>query len=112
MSAWPEISLWTVERDYPPPLKINTVVPRYGKSSRLTQSLNNSLAFFLFELLSIADRGHVLSLVRGYCKQMSAKIASLPQPAPLVHYKVSCRAVPTAVTCCLHTLCLSAYRSF
>ncbi|XP_047987110.1 LOW QUALITY PROTEIN: dedicator of cytokinesis protein 7 [Leguminivora glycinivorella] len=52
------------------------IISRYGKNSRLTQSLNNSLAFFLFDLLSIADRGYVFNLIRSYHKQMSAKIAS------------------------------------
>ncbi|XP_068621586.1 dedicator of cytokinesis protein 7 [Battus philenor] len=65
------------------------IISSYGKNSRLTQSLNNSLAFFLFDLLSIMDRGYVLNLVRGYHKQMSAKIASLPDAVPLVHYKLA-----------------------
>ncbi|KAJ0181570.1 hypothetical protein K1T71_002292 [Dendrolimus kikuchii] len=54
------------------------IISRYGKDSRLTQSLNNSLAFFLFDLLSIMDRGY-----------MCAKIASLPDAVPLVHYKLA-----------------------
>jgi dedicator of cytokinesis protein 6/7/8 len=62
---------------------------RYGKNCRLTQSLNNSLAFFLFDLLSIMDRGYVFTLIRSYHKQMSAKIASLPDAVPLVHHKVN-----------------------
>lgn len=62
---------------------------RYGKDSRLTQSLNNSLAFFLFDLISILDRGYVFNLIRNYYKQMCAKIASLPDAVPLVHYKVT-----------------------
>ncbi|CAG9567548.1 unnamed protein product [Danaus chrysippus] len=65
------------------------IIAKYGKNSRLTQSLNNSLAFFLFDLLSIMDRGFVFTLIRGYHKQMSAKIASLPDAVPLVHYKLS-----------------------
>ncbi|XP_073967696.1 dedicator of cytokinesis protein 7-like [Choristoneura fumiferana] len=65
------------------------IISRYGKNSRLTQSLNNSLAFFLFDLLSIADRGYVFNLIRGYHKQMSAKIASLPDAVPLVQYKLA-----------------------
>ncbi|XP_026325619.1 dedicator of cytokinesis protein 7 isoform X2 [Hyposmocoma kahamanoa] len=72
---------------------VNTVtseiISRYGKESRLTQSLNNSLAFFLFDLLSIMDRGYVFNLIRSYYKQMCAKIASLPQAVPLVHYKIA-----------------------
>ncbi|XP_026738533.1 dedicator of cytokinesis protein 7 isoform X1 [Trichoplusia ni] len=65
------------------------IISRYGKDSRLTQSLNNSLAFFLFELLSIMDRGYVFNLIRTYYKQMCAKIASLPDAVPLVHYKLA-----------------------
>lgn len=64
------------------------IISRYGKDSKLTQSLNNSLAFFLFDLLSIVDRGFVFGLIRTYYKQMSAKIASLPDAVPLIHYKV------------------------
>ncbi|KAI8427426.1 LOW QUALITY PROTEIN: hypothetical protein MSG28_001972 [Choristoneura fumiferana] len=47
------------------------------------------LAFFLFDLHRIADRGYVFNLVRGYHKQMSAKIASLPDAVPLVQYKLA-----------------------
>ncbi|KAJ2944480.1 hypothetical protein O0L34_g3827 [Tuta absoluta] len=65
------------------------IISRYGKESRLTQSLNNSLAFFLFDLLSIMDRGYVFNLIRSYYKQMCAKIASLPLAVPLVHYKLA-----------------------
>ncbi|XP_022112324.2 dedicator of cytokinesis protein 7 [Pieris rapae] len=65
------------------------IIAKYGKNSRLTQSLNNSLAFFMFDLLSIMDRGYVFNLIRGYHKQMCAKISSLPDAVPLVHYKLS-----------------------
>ncbi|CAB3248141.1 unnamed protein product [Arctia plantaginis] len=65
------------------------IISRYGKDSRLTQSLNNSLAFFLFDLLSIMDRGYVFNLIRNYYKQMCAKIASLPDAVPLVQYKLA-----------------------
>ncbi|XP_049870539.1 dedicator of cytokinesis protein 7 isoform X2 [Pectinophora gossypiella] len=65
------------------------IISRYGKESRLTASLNNSLAFFLFELLSIMDRGYVFNLIRSYYKQMCAKIASLPSAVQLVHYKLA-----------------------
>ncbi|XP_063891201.1 dedicator of cytokinesis protein 7 [Helicoverpa armigera] len=65
------------------------IISRYGKDSRLTQSLNNSLAFFLFELLSVMDRGYVFTLIRTYYKHMCAKIASLPDAVPLVHYKLA-----------------------
>lgn len=65
------------------------IISRYGKNGKLTQSLNNSLAFFLFDLLSIMDRGFVFGLIRTYYKQMSAKIASLPDAVPLIHYKLA-----------------------
>ncbi|XP_064293051.1 dedicator of cytokinesis protein 7 isoform X3 [Plodia interpunctella] len=65
------------------------IISRYGKNSRLTSSLNNSLAFFLFDLLSVMDRGYVFNLIRTYYKHMSAKIASLPDAVPLVHYKLA-----------------------
>lgn len=45
---------------------------------RLANQLNAALAFFLFDLVSIMDRGYVLNLIRAYCKQMAAKISSLP----------------------------------
>ncbi|XP_059061813.1 dedicator of cytokinesis protein 7 [Achroia grisella] len=65
------------------------IISKYGKNSKLTQSLNNSLAFFLFDLLSIMDRGYVFNLIRSYYKQMCAKIASLPDAVPLVQYKLA-----------------------
>lgn len=49
------------------------------------QSLNASLAFFLFDLLSIMDRGFVFGLVNSYYKIMLAKISS---NADLIHYKL------------------------
>lgn len=64
------------------------IISRYNKDSKLTQSLNSSLAFFLFDLLSIMDRGYVFSLIRTYCKQMSAKISSLPDAVSLISLKL------------------------
>ena len=36
----------------------------------LAQRLNSSLAFFLYDLFSLADRGFVFELVRHYCKEV------------------------------------------
>ncbi|XP_073227641.1 dedicator of cytokinesis protein 7-like isoform X3 [Porites lutea] len=36
----------------------------------LAQRLNSSLAFFLYDLFSLVDRGFVFELVRHYCKEM------------------------------------------
>uniref|UniRef100_A0A4W6C3U8 Dedicator of cytokinesis 8 n=1 Tax=Lates calcarifer TaxID=8187 RepID=A0A4W6C3U8_LATCA len=45
---------------------------------KLTEKVNISLAFFLYDLLSLMDRGFVFQLVKNYCNQMSAKCVSLP----------------------------------
>merc|ERR1712106_1078970 len=47
---------------------------------RFVQNINSVLAFFLGDLLSVMDRGYVFGLIRNYCKQMSNKIVSLPDP--------------------------------
>lgn len=57
---------------------------------RKAHKLNAALAFFFFDLLSIADRGYVLQLVRSYNKQMQAKIASLQDATVLVELKLEC----------------------
>ncbi|MCP3664886.1 MAG: hypothetical protein GY696_20720 [Gammaproteobacteria bacterium] len=53
------------------------VVSRCVKDMRQAQNINGSLAFFLRDALSLMDRTYVLNLIRTYCKQMAAKIASL-----------------------------------
>ncbi|CAG2054091.1 unnamed protein product, partial [Timema podura] len=57
------------------------------KTCLFIHSLNTSLAFFLFDVLSIMDRGYVFFLIKTYYKQMSAKISSLPDAASLVSLK-------------------------
>uniref|UniRef100_A0A8D3DZT9 Dedicator of cytokinesis 8 n=1 Tax=Scophthalmus maximus TaxID=52904 RepID=A0A8D3DZT9_SCOMX len=42
------------------------------------EKVNISLAFFLYDLLSLMDRGFVFQLVKNYCNQMSSKTVSLP----------------------------------
>lgn len=49
------------------------------------QSLNASIAFFLFDLLSICDRGFVFGLINTYYKVMISKVLSVPD---LTHYKL------------------------
>ena len=36
----------------------------------LAERLNSSLAFFLFDLFSLTDRGFVFELVKQYCKEV------------------------------------------
>lgn len=49
------------------------------------QSLNASLAFFLFDLLSIMDRGFVFGLIKSYYNVLKQKIVTTPD---LVNYKL------------------------
>ncbi|GAB6031639.1 hypothetical protein CHUAL_009399 [Chamberlinius hualienensis] len=67
------------------------IISRYNqenKDVKFIQMLNTSLAFFLFDLLTVMDRGYVFSLIKTYCKQMSAKIASLPDAVHLINLKL------------------------
>ncbi|KAK8766565.1 hypothetical protein V5799_006661 [Amblyomma americanum] len=61
---------------------------REVRDFRYVQNLNNSLAFFLHDLLSIMDRGYVFKLVKAFCKQVSAKIQSLPDASSLAALKL------------------------
>ncbi|XP_075219096.1 dedicator of cytokinesis [Lycorma delicatula] len=64
------------------------IIANYNKDPKLSNCMNSSLAFFLYDLLSIMDRGFVFILIKVYCKQMSAKISSLPDGAILYNYKL------------------------
>jgi len=66
------------------------VISKHNKDPKASHSLNAYLAFFLFDLLSIMDRGFVLNLIRTYYKLMTAKAASLPDSHAhaLVGYKI------------------------
>ncbi|KAJ8913567.1 hypothetical protein NQ315_017118 [Exocentrus adspersus] len=55
--------------------------------TRKAHKLNAALAFFFFDLFSVADRGWVLQLLRSYNKQLQAKIASMQDPV-LVELKL------------------------
>lgn len=57
------------------------IISHYQNDVKLAGSLNCSLAFFLYDLSSLMDRGFVLNLIRTYCKQVIAKIHSLPDAA-------------------------------
>lgn len=49
------------------------------------QTLNASLAFFIFDLLSIMDRGFIFGLINTYYKVLISKTSSSPD---LIHYKL------------------------
>lgn len=61
------------------------VVGLHNTELKLAQSLNASLAFFIFDLLSIMDRGFVFGLIKVYYKVMISKSLTMPD---LIHYKL------------------------
>lgn len=57
---------------------------------RKARKLNSALAFFFFDLLSVADRGYVMQLLKQYTKQLTAKISSIQDATILVELKLEC----------------------
>lgn len=51
----------------------------------LASSLNNSLAFFIYDLFSILDRGFVFMLIKNFLKVVTTKSSSIPE---VNHYKL------------------------
>uniref|UniRef100_A0A8C3URS3 Dedicator of cytokinesis 8 n=1 Tax=Catharus ustulatus TaxID=91951 RepID=A0A8C3URS3_CATUS len=49
----------------------------FFKESEQAEKINISLAFFLYDLLSLMDRGFVFNLIKHYCNQLSNKLNSL-----------------------------------
>ncbi|XP_012889405.1 PREDICTED: dedicator of cytokinesis protein 6 [Dipodomys ordii] len=60
------------------------IITRVHKDAELAERLNASLAFFLSDLLSLADRTFVFSLVRNHYKQVTTRLQSAPNPAALL----------------------------
>ncbi|KAG5841269.1 hypothetical protein ANANG_G00197760 [Anguilla anguilla] len=58
--------------------EIGTILVKQQKEVDQAEKVNISLAFFLYDLLSLMDRGFVFQLVKNYCNQMSAKSVSMP----------------------------------
>uniref|UniRef100_A0AAQ4S6U5 Dedicator of cytokinesis 8 n=1 Tax=Gasterosteus aculeatus aculeatus TaxID=481459 RepID=A0AAQ4S6U5_GASAC len=56
---------------------VSVVTAEIGEVEQ-AEKVNISLAFFLYDLLSLMDRGFVFQLVKNYCNQMSAKNLSMP----------------------------------
>ncbi|KAF4802994.1 hypothetical protein TURU_019556 [Turdus rufiventris] len=50
--------------------EIATLVVKPPKESEQAEKINISLAFFLYDLLSLMDRGFVFNLIKHYCNQM------------------------------------------
>uniref|UniRef100_A0A3Q1EPX0 Dedicator of cytokinesis 8 n=1 Tax=Acanthochromis polyacanthus TaxID=80966 RepID=A0A3Q1EPX0_9TELE len=58
--------------------EIGTILVKQQKEVEQAEKVNISLAFFLYDLMSLMDRGFVFQLVKNYCNQMSAKSLSMP----------------------------------
>ncbi|XP_053439187.1 dedicator of cytokinesis protein 6 isoform X7 [Nycticebus coucang] len=65
------------------------VTTRVHKDMELAEHLNTSLAFFLSDLLSLADRGFIFSLVRAYYKQSSTFSSQAPDPKVTSMFELS-----------------------
>lgn len=63
----------------------NKVMEYHSTDPRLAQSLNASLSFLIFDLLSIMDRGFVFGLIQKYSKLIISRNASGPE---LMNYKI------------------------
>uniref|UniRef100_A0A8I3WLJ0 Dedicator of cytokinesis 8 n=1 Tax=Callithrix jacchus TaxID=9483 RepID=A0A8I3WLJ0_CALJA len=58
--------------------EIAALLVKPQKENEQAEKMNISLAFFLYDLLSLMDRGFVFTLIRHYCNQLSAKLSNLP----------------------------------
>uniref|UniRef100_A0A673MIM0 Dedicator of cytokinesis protein 8-like n=1 Tax=Sinocyclocheilus rhinocerous TaxID=307959 RepID=A0A673MIM0_9TELE len=56
---------------------VNTCVFICLQELEQAEKVNISLAFFLYDLMSLMDRGFVFQLVKNYCNQMAAKSVSM-----------------------------------
>lgn len=63
----------------------NKVTEYHSTDPRLAQSLNASLSFFIFDLLSVMDRGFVFGLIKIYSKLIMTRNATAPD---LMNYKI------------------------
>ncbi|XP_059744916.1 dedicator of cytokinesis protein 8 isoform X4 [Bos taurus] len=58
--------------------EIAALLVKPQKETEQAEKINISLAFFLYDLLSLMDRGFVFNLIKHYCNQLSAKLNNLP----------------------------------
>uniref|UniRef100_A0A8C0V789 Dedicator of cytokinesis 8 n=1 Tax=Cyanistes caeruleus TaxID=156563 RepID=A0A8C0V789_CYACU len=56
--------------------EIAALVVKPPKESEQAEKINISLAFFLYDLLSLMDRGFVFNLIKHYCNQNSSSCSS------------------------------------
>ncbi|XP_075415020.1 dedicator of cytokinesis protein 8 isoform X2 [Tenrec ecaudatus] len=58
--------------------EIAALLVKPQKETEQAEKINISLAFFLYDLLSLMDRGFVFNLIKHYCHQLSTKLTTLP----------------------------------
>uniref|UniRef100_A0ABM5FS84 Dedicator of cytokinesis protein 8 isoform X2 n=1 Tax=Pogona vitticeps TaxID=103695 RepID=A0ABM5FS84_9SAUR len=58
--------------------EVAALLVKQQKESEQAEKINISLAFFLYDLLSLMDRGFVFNLIKHYCNQLSNKLNTLP----------------------------------
>ncbi|KAM5192638.1 dedicator of cytokinesis protein 8 [Mantella aurantiaca] len=58
--------------------EIGALLNKPQKAIEQAEKMNISLAFFLYDLLSLMDRGFVFNLIKHYCNQLTAKLNSFP----------------------------------
>nr|XP_006137919.1 dedicator of cytokinesis protein 8 isoform X1 [Pelodiscus sinensis] len=58
--------------------EIAALLVKVQKETEQAEKINISLAFFLYDLLSLMDRGFVFNLIKHYCNQLSSKLNTLP----------------------------------
>ncbi|XP_069783742.1 dedicator of cytokinesis protein 8 isoform X2 [Narcine bancroftii] len=58
--------------------EIATILMKQQKETEQAEKINISLAFFLYDLLSLMDRGFVFNLIKSYYCQLSSKLQSIP----------------------------------
>ncbi|KAG8455210.1 hypothetical protein GDO86_001415 [Hymenochirus boettgeri] len=58
--------------------EIGALLSKPQKETEQAEKMNISLAFFLYDLLSLMDRGFVFNLVKHYCNQLNTKLNSFP----------------------------------
>uniref|UniRef100_A0A8C2KS48 Dedicator of cytokinesis 8 n=1 Tax=Cyprinus carpio TaxID=7962 RepID=A0A8C2KS48_CYPCA len=57
--------------------EIGNILVKQQKELEQAEKVNISLAFFLYDLMSLMDRGFVFQLVKNYCNQMAAKSVNI-----------------------------------
>lgn len=85
------------------------------KENEQAEKMNISLAFFLYDLLSLMDRGFVFNLIKHYCNQVSVPPTPHPRASHFVPSHIMGCSLPwyavlfiTELAWILHILCFAA----